>query len=306
MSEPSTALRPGEIDLEAPAPAAAPVAAAEPVAAVAAEPAAEPVAAAEPAAGDPAAEPEPVAARGRMLEELIEHRTERRRLEKFYANLSPVLERLTPEVQRAILEGRVQMQPPAQQPDQRREQLQQRAERLRLYTLNDQGEKVYDLDAAARVEQEIRDVAKEVVAPYEQQTLTERATTNLQKALDFATANGYDVATIDATYREVLAQPNGAAMVADPKVAETIWYQAVGRAESSGKSRKPKAAAQPAAVPAPAAIVADPAGRRGPAVAAITLSPGLARVYRENGVDPTKTITATKAINYHSTSIDLE
>ena len=304
MSEPSTTLRPGEIDLEAPAPAAAPAAAAEP--AVVVEPAAAPVAAAEPVVvEDPAAEPEP-AARGRMLEELIEHRTERRRLEKQFAHLSPVLERLTPDVQRAILEGRIQLQPPAAAPDQRREQLQQRAERLRLYTVNDAGDKVYDLDAAARVEQEIRDVAKEVVAPYEQQTLTGQATANLQKALDFATANGYDVATIEATYREVLAQPNGAAMVADPKVAETIWYQAVGRAVSNGKLPKGKAAPAPAAPAVPAAIVTDPAGRRGPAVAAITLSPGLQRVYRENGVDPTKTITATTPINYNSTSIDLE
>lgn len=302
MSEPSTALRPGEIDLEAPAPAA-PAAAADPVVV---EPAAEPVAAAEPAAGEPAAEPEPVAARGRMLEELIEHRTIRKRLEQQLESLSPVLQRLTPEVQQAILEGRMQMSPPAQQPNQRREQLQQRAERLRLYTLNDAGEKVYDLDAAARVEQEIRDVAKEVVAPYEQQTLAGQATANLQKALDFATANGYDVATIEATYREVLQQPNGAAMVADPKVAETIWYQAVGRAVSSGKLPKGKAAPAAVPAPAPAAIVTDPAGRRGPAVAAITLSPGLARVYRENGVDPTKTITATTPINYNSTSIDLE
>lgn len=305
MSEPSTALRPGEIDLEAaPAPAPAPAPAAAVVPAV--DPAAaDPAGDADPApAVDPAAEPEP-AARGRMLEELIEHRTERRRLEKQLQSFAPVLERLTPEVQRALVEGRIQLQPPAQAPDQRKEQLQQRAERLRLYTLNDSGEKVYDLDAAARVEQEIRDVAKEVVAPYEQQSLAERATTNVNKALEFASANGYDVDFIRDTYQEVLGQPNGAAMVADPKVAETIWYQAIGRATAAGKLPKarPAAAAPP---PVPAAIVADPAGRRTPAVAAITLSPGLQRVYRENGVDPTKTITATKAINYHSTSIDLE
>jgi len=308
VSEPSTALRPGEIDLEAPAPAAAPVvpaAAAEPAAAA---PATEPAAAADPAAADPAAGDPPAAEprRGAMLEELIAHRTEARLLKKQLDSLWPVLQRLTPEMQQAILEGRINMNPPAAAPDQRREQLVARAERLRLYTLNDAGEKVYDLDAAARVEQEIRSVAKEVVAPYEQRTLAEQAGQNLQKALDFATAHGYDVATIDATYREVLAQPNGAAMVADPKIAETIWYQAVGRAVSSGKLPKGKAAPAPAAEPAPAAVVTDPAGRRQPAVAAITLSPGLQRVYRENGMDPTKTVTATKPINFASTAIDLE
>ena len=156
-----------------------------------------------------------------------------------------------------------------------------------------------DLEAAARVDQWGREIVHEAIAPVRHMTLRDKAMGNVNAALQFAEQNGFDVDTVRETYGEVLNQPNGAELLSQAEVATTVWHQAIGRAVTAGKLPKPKtpAAAAPA-VPAkpatPAAIITEAPGRRGPAAAAIRLSPALEKVYRDHGIDPAKAPSATK------------
>lgn len=278
-------------DLEIDTSAVAPV---EPVA-PAAEPAIE--AAAEPVV-EAVAEPDKPAKKG-LLEEMIEHRTVRKELERKFGELSPVLSRLTPELQQAVMDGRVVVRPMATTSDARREQLTKTAERLRLVDADGKP----DLDAAERVDAEIRSVVRAEVAPLHQHDAMTAARENIAKAVAFATEHGYDVETVKSEYERALAAPNGATLVADPGVAEQLWYGAIGKATAAGKMPSKPAAARQAA---PGAVIAEPGGRRSPG-ASVTLTPALAAVYKSNGMDPAKSFTSThKGPTDLSESVTLE
>lgn len=272
-------VRPGEVELEG---APAPVAVVEPE--PAAEPAAEPVVAAAEPEPEPAAEPAaPAAAKKQsMLEELITERTLRKQAEGRLREVTPILQRLTPDVQQALNEGRLQIQPPQSNQDLEKQRLEQVANDLGLL----KADNTPDLDAARRVDRYVRGTVQAAVEPVRNLTLAEKAHQNLSVALQYAAAQKMPKEAIDiieATYREVLAQPNGAQVLSQAEVATTLWHQGLGRALAQGKLKG--AAAPPAPEPSPAVLVADPPGRRG--AAAIALSPALQRVYRDHGMDPT-------------------
>lgn len=241
------------------------------------------------------AEPEPAAPvvpnpkhRGAVAE-LIEKRAEAKREREGRIALEGRLE----QIERDLSEGRLLRQAPTPQVDVDRARAMQTAETLNLYTQDAQGNRVPDLEAAARVDTWGRQIVSEAVAPVRAMTLRDKAMANVSAAIQFAEANGFDVETVKDTYGEILRQPNGAELLSQAEVATTVWHQAVGRAVTAGKLPKAKAAPVAAPVPAakPAAIITEAPGRRGPA-AAIRLSPALERVYRDHGLDPT---AATKA-----------
>jgi hypothetical protein len=269
-----------EIDLEGPGPSAEPPApepeaAPAPVVDVAAEP--EPEPATEP---DPAPEAKPEPKKGGMLAELIEERQRAR-----------AYERELNEYKQAMIEGRLVQKPIAPQPtvdEQQRAELQQTADQLRLYTVNDKGEKVYDWDAARNALNVIDQRARKAVAPLQQMTLEQRADKNIADVWAKAQADGIpsDVLNtiVNAEFKAVMAQPNAAQMLSQPEIVETVFERALGKAFRAGKltgTAKPKA-------PAPAPVMAEPSGRRGPAAAAIQLSPAVAGVYQSHGIDPNK------------------
>lgn len=277
--------RPGEIEID--------VLGTEP----AKEPAAEPAAiVAEPAA-EPAAEPEPEK-KETLFSEMVEHRTVRKQLERERAELAPVLSRLTPELRQAIADGRVMVKPLASNSDERKQQLTQRAKRLRLYTTDAQGNQVPDLDAAQRVEAEIRSVAQEIVQPFKDMSLQQQAQHNVDVALSHAKQHGFDEEIVKEVF---LSAPH--AVLADPKLAETLWTQALGIMAQRGKLTTTGAAVKPEEKK-PVAVISEPTGRRAPSNG-IVLSPALAQVYKNNGVDPNKTFTATHKVDF-SGAIELE
>lgn len=281
----------GEIDLTAPAPPdPAPVAASEPEPVVEASPEAEAVVE-EPATTVAAAPPKP----GGMLGELIAERKERKeladRLRQYEAD--PVLQRLTPDVRQAIAEGRLVVAPPKANPDAERERLTDIASRYILYKVDANGVQTPDLDAAARVDKGIRETVREEMAPLTHMTLSQKAVHYTNIAIDHATKTmGPDqAAVVREEYESMLRQPNGAQMLSQPEVARTVWKQAIGTLHERGllSGAKPPAASPVTAAP----VIAPVTGRRAPQ-AAIQLSPALQQVYRNHGLDPTKTASATK------------
>lgn len=299
-------IRPGEIDLETGerSPAAEPEAVVE---AAAVETPAEDAAVEEPPVDAPAVEEPPVVpakARG-MLEELIEHRTARRdaekRLQQFESN--PAIQRLTPEIQQAIIEGRIVVAPPKTNRDAERERLTGIADRLGIQ----KADGTPDLEAAAKVAAVIHDEVQAGVRPYVEQTRAVQHTTlmgqakaNRDAAIAFAEANGYDVDTVKETFDATLNMPNGAEMLAQKAIAEELWYSALGRATAKGKTVTPKAVSK---APAAAPIVAEATGRRG-ATGGIVLSPRMQQIYKENGLDPAA--TTAKGTRDYSQGVSLE
>lgn len=230
-----------------------------------------------------------------LLAEMIEHRTVRKQLENERQQLAPVLSRLTPELQAAIAEGRVTVRPQATTSEARTTQLEAVAKRLDLYKDDGQGNRVPDTAAAAKVDGYVRELTREAVAPLQQMTLNKDAQANIDTAMKFAEEHGYDLDTIRETYANALRAPNGAAMVANADVAKELWFSAVGRATSAGKM--PKAPAVKADDGRPAAIVSESTGRRGPS-AGVQLTPALAGVYKQHGLDPNKAHSATHKIDF--------
>lgn len=289
--------KPGEIDLETGA-----VGLEEPPAVVVDEPAKTEEPAAVVDGADEVADPADKPKVNGVMAEMIEHRTVRKQLEKQLTQLQPVLSRLTPEMQEAIAEGRVAVKPRATSTDQRNDQLEATAKRLRLV----KADGTPDTEAAGLVDSYVREVAQAAVAPYQQMTLADKAQQNITTAVEYAKANGYDVDTIKETLENALRAPNGAAMLANPDVAKELWFSAVGRAEAMGKGRKvvPAAGVTDPAKKTPAAVVTESTGRRG--AAGIALSPALAKVYKDHGVDPTKSFSATKPNLDFSQGIELE
>lgn len=170
--------------------------------------------------------------------------------------------------------------------------LKKTADRLRLYSLNDKNEKVYDWEAARAVQQEIRDVAREQVAPFQHMTLTERANKHVADVWAKAAEDGIPkeaMAIAEQEFKMAMGAPNAAQLLSQREVVDTIFERALGKAYREGKLTTP---AKPTKKDAP--VVAEPAGRRAPAASAVQLSPALQRVYRQNGIDPTKAAATPK------------
>lgn len=283
----------GEVDLTGPPPAEE----AAPVVEPAAEPEAVVEAAEEPAAevaADPAAQPAPKQKRG-LVEELIDERRERKALRERLDTYEkdPVLSRLTPDVRRAIAEGTLVVGPPKSNPDAERERLAAVAERYGLYTLDASNQRIPDLETAKRVDAGIRETVREEIAPIRNVTLADKAMANVGIAVQHATTTlgAEQAAVVKEEYDAILRLPNGAQMLSQPEVARTIWKQAIGTLHERGLLA---GGAKPAPQKDPAAPVIPPVtGRRNPQ-AAIQLSPALQRVYKDAGLDPTKTPSASK------------
>lgn len=281
-------LMPGEIALETPAPPPA----ADPEPAAVAEPVADPepvVAAADPEP-EPVADPAPAAKPKHILvplSELIEERTRARVAERRLAELEPTLSRLNPDIELAIREGRVQVQPKQTQPDAERARLTAMATELQLFKPDTTDP---DLDAAARVDRVIRSTVQREVQPLREvqqqsqhQSLQAQAKANVDAAIKYAAENGYDVATIAEVFNATLASPTGAQILAQRDLANQTWKLAVGEAAIRAKAAPPQSPKAPAA----AVVVAPPTGR-GSSTATVTLSPAIAKVYRDHGIDPAK------------------
>lgn len=243
-------------------------------------------------------EPEPAAKKTGLLAEHIALRTEAKIVAKRLADLEndPAIQRLTPEIRQAIVEGRIVVKAPPSKSEARNEQLEATAKELLLYKDDGQGNRVPDLDAASRVTSFVRKEARDAVAPLEQAALEKTAQANIDTALKFAEDNGYDVETIKQTYVNAMRAPNGAAMVANNDVAKELWFSAVGRATSAGKLPKALAKREAAVDRQPAAIVSESTGRRGPS-AGVQLTPAMQAIYKQHGMDPAKSHSATNKID---------
>lgn len=303
----SDAIQPGEIDLES---AATETAAADTTTETAVETAADATDTADTTETEQPAEPAAAAKRqpSGAVAELIALRLEKKqlaqRLQQFES--SPVLQRLTPEIQQAIMDGRVSIAPPQASREAEQERLKGVAETLQLFKVNAQGETVPDLDAAKRVSSFVRQEVQAEVAPVRHMTLSEKANDNVTRAVAYAEANGLDVDIVKDEFLAILAQPNGAEMLSQQKIARQVWRGAVGRMHEEGKLTKAeKKAAAAGPEKAPAAIITEPTGRRASASQGIQLSPALQRVYAEHGLTPGKAFTATKTVNFNG-PIDLE
>jgi hypothetical protein len=287
----SDVVRPGEIDLET-GQTAETVATPEPAAATETAAAAEPATeTAEPVAAETTeAAAEPTEKKG-MLGELIAERKERKELERRLRQIEsdPALQRLTPELRQALVEGRpIHVQPPQADPAKEQARLLKVAERLSLYKYDANQQLVPDLDKAKEADALIRETAEAAVAPVKHMTLAEKAMSNYATALQAAKANGMDETTIQEVFGEVLQSANGAELLSQKHVAERLWEVAVGRMVASGKWAPKGQPAAPVKPQTPAAIVTESTGRRGGAHAAIQLSPKVQSIYREHGLDPAK------------------
>lgn len=283
----------GEIDLAGPPPAADPTPAVDPPAEEAvlettADDGAEPIIE---AAADPAAPPAPRPKRG-LVEELIDERRERKEAQAALKEMQadPVMQRLTPDIRRAIAEGRLVVAPPQSNPDAERQRLASVAERYGLYRVDDKGERTPDLDTAKRVDDGIRETVREEIAPIQNMTLAQKATHHTNIAIEHATKTlgSEQAAIVKEEYETILRQPNGARMLAQPEVAQTVWRQAMGRLVEEGKYVAAKVVPAKVVDPAAPPVVPPVTGRRAPQ-ASIQLSPALQRVYKDHGIDPNKT-----------------
>jgi len=249
--------------------------------------------AAGPAAGDP-----PKKHTGAVAELIQSRKTIKQltdRLQQIESN--PVLQRLTPEVQQAIAEGRLQITPPQSTREAEQERLTSVAEELGLV----KGDGTPDLDAAKRVDKFVRSTVQQAVEPMRQGALGDKAQANVDRAVAFATDNGYDVDTVREVFAEIAHQPNGNELLAQSKVCEAMWERAVGRMHTRGKTVGKKGAVKDRP---PAAVITEGAGPRGGTVVS-QLSPVLQRVYKDQGIDPSKSFTAKNKIDL-SGPIDLE
>ncbi len=196
--------------------------------------------------------------------------------------------------ERDLREGRLvkaEPKPAVNVQEQERVELQATAERLRLVTTDTDGKQVWDLDAAKRVKDEINSGANAAVAPIRQTLLMQSAQANVNTAVEFAKAAKMPEPALEfvrAKYVEMLGQPNGAAMLADPKVAETIWYNAIGEATARGLLTP---SASPVKADPKPAVVAPATGRRN-GTAAVQLSASAQKAYKDNNLDPGKAYTA--------------
>ena len=315
----SDALRPGEVDLETGATGAAvEEPAAEPAAAVEAAPAEEPAAAVEEPAADepaPAAQPEPekrkpTGAVGELMELRGAARELRSRLERYEQD--PVLQRLTPEMRQAIAENRIVLAPPKTTADAERERLTKIAERLELR----KADGTPDLDAANKVGAVIREAVQEETRPaleraqsVERMMYADKARGNVDAAVAAAKTNGWsDEAQAFVREQFEAAAAMNPAVLLDQGVAMEVWDATVGKLHRLGKIA-PKAAEAPAKQAgrsAAAPIPPEPTGKRGPAAAHLTVSPAVAAVYRQNGMDPAKSFTAQKGTIDMSNGMELE
>lgn len=304
MSADPNAPAPGEIDLEtgrsnlpAAEPEPEPIAEPEPTPAeLDGEPEPEPV------AGEPAAPRKHTGAVAELIAKRAELKLANARLAQIDSD--PAIQRLTPEIRQAITEGRVIVQPKPAAADLQAVELGKTANRLGLVKQDG----TPDLEAAARVDGYVREVAHAAAAPAQQAILSQQARANIDEAVRAATASGYDadtVAVIRETFQKALNAPNGAAMVANSEIAMELWHSSLGRAVSAGKLVTPKKTTTPAGGPAGAPVIAEPTGRRA-AASVVQLSPGVAQVYKNAGLDPTKTITATRGTIDMSRGFSLE
>jgi len=136
------------------------------------EPAAEPaveavVDPAEDPAAEPAPEPEPEKKYHGAVAELVQKRKEAKE-EKAGREAAETRLRAYED---AVRDGRLIQQAPKPKADVDRERLTKTAERLNLYSTDAAGNRLPDLDAAARVDSYIRDAVREKVAPDEHMTL---------------------------------------------------------------------------------------------------------------------------------------
>lgn len=230
-----------------------------------------------------AAEGEPEPKKGGMLAELI---TERRKRQELEARLEQVSQRLS-----------TVEQPRHQEAAQERERaaLIETAKELNLVTTDPAtNQQVWDLEAAKRAHtwgtRIARQAAAEVVQPVQRFTMNGAANAHVNEAVAFARQHGLPeegIKILEDTYRSALGQANGAELVADPNVAQTIYFQGIGRAAAAGHVM-PTKKAQPAPGGGGPPIQSPATGRRAPA-AALQLPPAAAKVYAEAGIDPANT-----------------
>lgn len=232
---------------------------------------------------EPAPEPEPVAearpkgGKKSLVQELIEERTARKTLE---AQLR--------EHTQAITDGRVIVRPPAPAADHERERFEAVAKQLNFV----KADGTPDLESAAKVDSYVKSTVRQAIAPMEQTTLEGRANANMSSIWAQAKKDGIPdeaMSVVEQEFRAVMGQHNAAAMLADPNVAETIFQKGLGAAYRAGKlTGKPKPVS-------PNPDVAPATGRR-PSATNVQLSPALQRVYKDAGLDPNKTASATKPL----------
>lgn len=254
-------------------------------------------AAPEPVA-EPVAEPEPEPApvpqkepRGAVAE-LIQRREEARLRGEEAKQLR---ERLA-EYERGIAEGRILVKPAPTTADKEAEYLTAQAKELGL--VKEDG--TPDIDAARRVEGVIQRTVAKAMAPAQQQvqtlqamTMQERANATMATIWTEAQAKGIPadaLAIAEQEFRQVMAQPNAELMLSQREIADTVFQRAMGKAFMLGKLAAPAAPAPKVKTPA---IITEAGGKRGPAAAAIQLSPGIAAVYSNAGIDPNKTPSVT-------------
>lgn len=244
--------------------------------------------------------------RSGMKEELIEYRTRARQLERQFQELAPVLQHLTPDIQAALLEGRIAVKPVVADSAAEEAQLLEIAEKFRLTTPGEDGKDYYDLKAARDtrdlIERMAAKKAEAATAPVLQTHQDRAAADNLAKLEQHMSAKNMPDAlrdTIREHFRGILSRPGGSRLIADSAFASQAWEQALGKAAVNGTlTPGPGAAGQPAPVVTPAGT----SGRRSPA-AALRLSPQLERVYREHGVTPTAT---SRPVNLAVEGVELE
>lgn len=110
-----------------------------------------------------------------------------------------------------------------------------------------------DLDRARRVQarttKQAEAIAQQQMAPLVNQSLQERAATNIQRMKNTKLGNeGADPAIIDSLVAQIARQPNGMATLADPESAKHLWVNAYGQTQAM---RALKGGQTPAVVPAP-------------------------------------------------------
>lgn len=293
-----------EIDLESgqPVAVAEPETPAEPaIEPAAAEPEPEPAAAAEPA--------EPAAPRG-AVKELLENRRALKESQQRLAQYEndPALRLLTPELRQALAEGRIITKPQTTTADAERERLTELAHDGGFVTADGKP----DLDAAARADKLIQKVAARVAAPamqrvqqLEASSHTSTANGNIAAVWTQAQKDGIPaeaMAVVTQEFQVAMSQPNAAQSLAQPEIVNAIFERAIGRAFREGKLSGKAAPVKPAGAQP---IVAEPGGRRAPAASALQLTPQIAAVYANAGLDPSKTPSA-KALKVVAGGVELE
>lgn len=248
---------------------------------------------------------------GSMLHQLITNRQAAKEAKRELARLQEEQRRAGQPTAQQIEEARQRTEAAQQQA------LKDVAEELGLFYVDDDGRKVYDLEAARKTDalltRKMRAELDRALAPQREQAVRQAAQGNLDKVNAHLQATKVPAAAarhIMSAFINIAQTPNGAQMLADKVFAERLWFNAYGEAAAAGmlngyvppaQGAQPPPTQQPGAPgrkPAAPPVIDAPSTGRRPAAPAVQLSARQRAIYKEHGINPDAAATRKPTLGF--------